>query len=107
MNDPEKPDETPGWFDRKENVQKLLRGLYIGCGVLVFIDVMYRVFGFDKHPYFRWEQWPGFYGAYGFIACVVIVAIAKYLLRPLVRRDEDFYREKPAKEQEKGGTGDV
>ena len=84
-------EEPVGWFDRKENVRKVLLGLFIGCALLVLIDVIFLISGFDKHPYFKWEKWPGFYAVYGFVACVLLVLISKYVLRPLVMRDEDYY----------------
>ena len=90
-NKPTEPEESPGWFDRPENVRKVLVGLYVGCGLLVLIDVIFWLTGFDKHPYLRWEKWPGFYAVYGFVACVVLVLISKHVLRPLVMRDEDYY----------------
>ena len=90
------PEEQPGWFDRPENVRKILFGLFAGCGLLVLIDIIFWITSFDKHPYLKWEKWPGFYAVYGFVACVVLVLISKYLLRPLVMRDEDFYDEKEA-----------
>ncbi len=40
---------------------------------------------------FPWEEWPQFYAIFGFVACVVLVLIAKYILRPLVMREEDYY----------------
>ena len=33
----------------------------------------------------------GFYAVYGFVACVVLVLVAKYILRPMVIRKEDYY----------------
>lgn len=89
--EPNNREEPAGWFDHKENVRKVLVGLFIGCAVLVVIDVIFWITGFDKHPYFRWETWPGFYAVYGFVACVLLVLISKYVLRPLVMRDEDYY----------------
>jgi hypothetical protein len=44
-----------------------------------------------KHPHFPWEQWWGFYAVYGFVACVLLVLVAKYILRPIVKRREDYY----------------
>jgi len=38
-----------------------------------------------------WEAWPGFYAVFGFVACVILVLVAKYVLRPLVKRDEKYY----------------
>lgn len=100
-------DELPGWFDRKENVKKVLVGLYIGCGLLLLIDLIFRIVGFDKHPYFKWEQWPGFYAVYGFVACVLLVLVSKYILRPLVMRGEDYYEKLEKKSEEKGGVNDA
>ncbi len=100
-------DESPGWFDRKENVKKVLVGLYIGCGLLLLIDLTFRIVGFDKHPYFKWEQWPGFYAVYGFVACVLLVLVSKYILRPLVMRGEDYYEKLEKKSEEKRGVNDA
>ena len=90
-SDPKDSEESVGWFDRPENVRKILLGLFIGCGVLVLIDIIFWMTGFDKHPYLKWEKWPGFYAVYGFVACVLLVLISKYVLRPLVMRKEDYY----------------
>ena len=83
--------DKPGWFDKKENVRKVLAGLFGLCALFVIIDVVYWVTGYDKHPYFKWETWPGFYAVYGFVACVLLVLVSKYILRPLVMRKEDYY----------------
>jgi hypothetical protein len=96
-----KPGEAPGWFDRKENVRKVLLGLFIACGLLVLIDIVFALVHFDKHPHFRWEEWPGFYAVYGFVACVLLVLVSKYVLRPLVMRSEDYYESKTDSDQDK------
>lgn len=95
---PPHPTEPPGWFDRPENVRRVIFGLFGACGFFVLLDVVFWLTGFDKHPHFRWEQWPGFYAVYGFVACVLLVLVAKHVLRPLVMRGEDYYEPK-----EKGG----
>ncbi|MEP4079166.1 hypothetical protein [Haloferula sp.] len=92
-----KKDDSSGWFDRKENVRKLILGLFMVCGVLVIIDLVFWFTGFDKHPYLKWETWPGFYAVYGFVACVVLVLVSRFILRPLVMRDEDFYEKEDGK----------
>jgi hypothetical protein len=45
----------------------------------------------SKHPTFTWEKWFGFHAAFGLIACILLVLVARYLLRPLVMRDEEYY----------------
>lgn len=73
-------------FDKPKNVKFLLGCFY--CSLLVLLAVEFFL---HKHPHFAWEGWPEFYAVYGFVACVVLVVVAKYLLRPLVKRGEDYY----------------
>ena len=73
-------------FDKPENVTKVLKIFFSTLAVLLVID-----FFLHKHTYFPWEEWPEFYAIFGFVACVVLVLAAKYILRPLVKHDEDYY----------------
>ncbi|MBO1225524.1 MAG: hypothetical protein JYX80_13960 [Candidatus Scalindua sediminis] len=73
-------------FDNPRNVKILLMLLFGGCLVLMIIN-----FFFSKHAHFSWEEWSGFYAAYGFVACVCLVLAAKYVLRKIVKRGEDYY----------------
>ena len=73
-------------FDKPENVKRLLQGFWAVLVILLIID-----FFIVKHPYFHWEEWPEFYAVYGFVACVCLVLVAKYILRPIVKRKEDYY----------------
>jgi hypothetical protein len=43
-----------------------------------------------KHGEFRFEEWFGFHGIFGFVACVGLVLAAK-LLRVWLKRPEDYY----------------
>lgn len=56
------------------------------CLGIVLIDPMVA----KEHAAFRWESWPGFYAAYGFFSCSILVLISKHILRPLVMRPEDI-----------------
>ncbi|MEJ2588016.1 MAG: hypothetical protein P8165_10665 [Deltaproteobacteria bacterium] len=73
-------------FDRPRNVKRLLRAFYLSLVVLLIIEPFIH-----KHPHFRFEEWPEFYAVFGFVACVVLVVAAKYILRPLVKRREAYY----------------
>lgn len=73
-------------FDKPENVKRLLR-IFFNCLVLLLVGDLFV----HKHIFFAWEEWPEFYAVFGFVACVVLVLISKYVLRPLVMRDEDYY----------------
>jgi len=86
-NDSEKrnPPERHYWLDEPRNVDWIYRALLIVCAGLLAADLFY-----DKHGKFEVEDWFGFYGLYGFIACVFLVLAAKRLRRLLIR-PEDYY----------------
>ncbi len=73
-------------FDNPRNVKILLMLLFGGCLALVIIN-----FFVHKHGHYSWEEWSGFYAAYGFVACVGLVLAAKFILRKIVKRSEDYY----------------
>jgi len=73
-------------FDNPKNVQRLLKIFFSSLVVLLVLD-----FFVHKHTYFPWEEAPEFYAVFGFVACVGLVLVAKYVLRPLVMRKEDYY----------------
>jgi hypothetical protein len=79
------PQEKVYWLDNRRNVDRLVRGFYIVCGLLLAIDAFV-----PKHGPFSIEHVFGFYGVFGFLACVALVLIAKQLRRVLMR-PEDYY----------------
>lgn len=75
------------WLDNPRNVDRIVWVLYAVCAFLLAID------GFvHKHGPFAIEHWFGFYGIYGFVACVGLVLAAKEMRRILMR-PEDYYDE--------------
>ncbi|MBN3560753.1 hypothetical protein [Aliamphritea spongicola] len=79
--------DSDGWFDKPENIKKMLKVFYVICGLLVLVDFMVH-----RHIYHDWENIPAFYAIYGFIGCVVLVLIAKEM-RKFLMRGEDYYDE--------------
>ena len=73
------------WLDKPRNVKKLLIILYVVCALLLLTDVFYH-----KHAIISLEESFGFYGIYGFVACVILVLVAKEMRR-LLGREEDYY----------------
>lgn len=73
-------------FERPGNVNRLLACFFTSLGILLIIDLFVL-----KHPHFPWEGWLEFYAVYGFVACVALVLAAKYILRPIMKRREDYY----------------
>ncbi|MBY5991209.1 hypothetical protein [Ferrimonas balearica] len=78
------PERTP-WLERPGSVQKILYGLYACCAVLLALD-----FVIHRHVEHAFERLWGFYPLYGFVGCVVLVLIAKWM-RSFLMRDEDYY----------------
>jgi hypothetical protein len=72
-------------FDNPRNVTRLLRGFYLVCAILLILD-----FVLHRHIAHSWENLPEFYAVFGFVACVLLVLIAKEL-RKLIMRKEEYY----------------
>ena len=81
---PEK-EQKKYFFDHPENVKWTMRGFYIICILLVVAD-----FIIHRHTTMAWEKIPAFYAIYGFVACVLLVVIAKEM-RKIVQREENYY----------------
>jgi len=79
------PREPVGWLDRKENVSKVYRGVWLICALLLAVEPLTH-----KHGHFRFEEWFGFHSFFGFVACIALVLAAKALRRWL-KRPEDYY----------------
>ena len=78
-------DQKQYFFDKPENIKKVLRIFYIICAGLLSIDLFYH-----RHVLHSWEHLLGFYGIFGFVACVILVLVAKEM-RKVLMRDEDYY----------------
>lgn len=79
--------EKPYWLEIPGNLKRLLRWFYIACAVLLAADLV-----FHRHLIHPWEGLLGFYGIFGFVACTILVLVAKEMRRLLMRR-EDYYND--------------
>lgn len=77
--------DSDGFFDKPENIRKMLKVFYVICGMLLVADFIVH-----RHIYHSWENIPAFYAIYGFVGCVLLVLIAKEM-RKLLMRGEDYY----------------
>lgn len=75
------------WLDDPRHVDFIVYALTALCGLLFLVDALYR-----KHAHFALERWFGFYAVFGFVACVALVLIAKWMRRILMR-GEHYYQD--------------
>jgi len=80
-----KQDDKEYFFDKPENIKKLLKVFYVCCAILLLLDIVVH-----RHIVHGWEKLPGFYPLYGFVGCVLLVLIAKEMRKVLMRK-EDYY----------------
>ena len=88
-------------FDNPRNVRFVVRALIVACILLFGLD-----FVLHRHAYHPLEEIPGFYAIYGFVACVLLVLLAKEMRKVLIRR-ENYYEQppvnhEPASEEKQG-----
>ncbi len=79
--------DNDGFFDKPENISKMLKVFYVICALLVAVDFLVH-----RHVYHDWENIPAFYAIYGFVGCVILVLIAKEM-RKFLMRGENYYDE--------------
>ena len=80
-------------FDNPRNVRWVVRGLVAVCVILAGLDLVLH-----RHVYHPWETIIGFYAIYGFVACVLLVLLAKEMRKVLIRK-EDYYDEETLKDK--------
>ena len=76
-------------FDNPRNVRRVVHGLVGVCVILAGLDLVLH-----RHITHPWEAMIGFYAFYGFVACVLLVLLAKELRKVLIRK-ENYYDETP------------
>ncbi len=74
-------------FDDPRNVKRVIYALYAACAVLAAAD-----FFVGRHVDHPLEWFYQFYPVYGFVACVILVLVAKEA-RKLLMRKEDHYED--------------
>lgn len=88
-------------FDKPKNIKRVLYILYTCCAVLFVLD-----FVIHRHIIHPWERLVGFYAVYGFVGCVTLVLVAKWM-RTFLMRDEDYYDREELKSKQEGGGDHV
>lgn len=50
----------------------------------------------EQHGEFAWSHIDGFFSLFGFVGCLVIMVVAKFVLGPTLERKEDYYDRRKA-----------
>jgi hypothetical protein len=80
----------------KESMRKVLAGrlravLRASLLFIILAEVAVVHYLHLGHPYFWFENFPGFASLYGFFSCVVIIFASKWLGKLFISRREDYY----------------
>ena len=68
--------------------KKVFKGVvYVAMGLLVIADFIIP----KHHAIFPWDEIPGFSAVYGFISCVVIIVVSKFIGKVWLQKSEDYY----------------
>jgi len=81
------PPADDAWLVRPATIRLLWRVLWAVLALTVAAQALIKVKG-----YFEVDGWFGFGAAFGFLACVLMVLVAKGL-GLVLKRDQDYYRE--------------
>lgn len=96
--------DPPAWYLQAGLPRRIVIGLSASLMALVVVDLFLAFSGSGKAPYFPWEKWPAFSAIAGFGGTALLVLVARFCLRPLVKRGESYY---DAPSNEPGGKPDA
>jgi len=88
-------------LDDPVTVKWILRVFYLICALLFVLD-----FVIHRHVSHDMEGIPGFYALYGFVGCVVLVMVARWM-RVFLMRDEDYYESEDTHKNDPGEVTEV
>ena len=77
--------EKPGYLERPGAIRKLWIILFIVCGLTVLPE-----FFLESEPHFGVDHYFAFHALLGFIACAVLILLAK-VAGFILKRKEDYF----------------
>ena len=72
----------------RDRLKLVIRLSYVGLALLVAWDILFVP---KEHVEVAAERIPGFWAAFGFIACVVIIIVSKWFGHLGIMTREDYY----------------
>ena len=67
----------------------LTRVCYAWLVVLALTEAVAPRLLYDEHAHFAFEDWPAFGSIYGFVSCVAIILVSKFLGKHWLMRPDD------------------
>ena len=77
------------WLFEGKGKRPFMYTAYGIMGILVSMDIIMP----RHHIYFFVDKIPGFSSAFGFIACVVIIVVSKFLGKHWLQKKENYYND--------------
>lgn len=75
------------FFGDAENSRLRWKLLYITLAVIVIADFLVS----REHAEFFWDKIPGWSALYGFISCVLLIVVSKFVGHVWLMKKEDYY----------------
>jgi len=76
--------EDPARFAR------IKRGFYVSLAAIALAEVVLPLL-FGGHPHFAFERIPAWGSLYGFVSCIAIIVVSKFIGKVWLMRPEDYY----------------
>ena len=77
--------ESSGFFEKPETIKLLWVLLYAVC-----VFTLVPEFFLERPPHFAYDNYFGFFAALGFVACALLIIIAKGI-GFFLKKNEDYY----------------
>ncbi len=80
-------DNTPGFFERPTTIKALWIMLYAVCALTIVPELF-----IERHAYFGIDHFFSFFAILGFVACALLILLAKGL-GYILKKNEGYYDE--------------
>jgi hypothetical protein len=64
---------------------------WIVLGILFLVTLVFEFTYLADYDSHWWNSVPAFYALFGFIGCIVIIYVAKFIAKNIVNRDINYY----------------
>lgn len=80
-----------GYFDEPRNIARLRKVFYLSLGIVVILEfILIKREHIELSPEYI-AEFPAFHAIYGFIACVLIILVSKFIGHLWLMKEEDYY----------------